>query len=89
MGISRKSRELKESAIAECREILNEKKQDSFWNNRMTHAERKVLLVAAGIRAVNYACKSRYEDFTALEQGRIGRAAENAREWAAGLEVAL
>ena len=89
MGNSQKRKEIKASAIAECRRILSEKKEDNYWNNRMTRAERKVLLVAAGIKAVNYACELRFSEFTELEKRRIKRAAENAREWATRLELAL
>lgn len=73
--------------INECRAILGASRSDTFYDLRMTEAERSVLLRAAKLPDTSFYKARKFSDWASSEQEKIRKAAKNAQNWANGLEV--
>ena len=74
-------------ALAECRRILGAPKTDTFYDLRMTSAERAVLLRAAKLPDTAHYKERKFSAWTDTDREKIQRAAANASNWAKGLQI--
>ena len=79
----------KDSAIAEIRRILNAPKHCTFYDLRMSCAERGVVLRAAGLFDDEYHRSLKFGEWSERNQKKIMDAFKRISGWAKGLGVAV
>jgi hypothetical protein len=79
----------KNDYINEIYKIIGGSPTDTFYDLKMSSAERGVLLRAAGLWDDAHHRARKLRDWTTADQKRIKEAAKKASQWAKGLQVAL
>jgi hypothetical protein len=81
--------EIAQKALDECRTILNTSKTETFYDLRMTTAERGVLLRAARLPDGTHYRERSFCWWSDADKNKIIKAAKRASNWARGLGVAV
>lgn len=81
------SKSIAKKALDECRKILNATRSDTFYDLRMTAAERGVLLRAARLPDSDFYRNRKFSSWNDTDKNKIKQAAKKAGFWANGLEI--
>lgn len=82
-----RSIEIKDKAIADILQILGTTKTDTYYDLKMTPAERGVLIRAANLPDNDFYREQKFSYWSEGAKQKLIEAARGARSWANGLEI--